>query len=188
MSTHTGPRKPRPSRSRFPLLRGSGRPSEHTNDEAPTPTPGPESGAEPAKTPDASGAPCGARGDDELAHLREARSSRTSREALERFTAELTRKGPLEEYTGALGTVREYVVGVLYAARKVDLAVEEVVPVLRRRLGELADAVTVAQGALEALARRWGLGEVDPHPPIPTEGPQSHPGPDTERPEEDEEE
>ena len=175
MSTHTDPRKPRRSRPRFPLLHG-GHPPEHTDDEEPTPGPGPENGAESTKAPDAPGALGGVRGDDELAHLREARCARASREALERFTAQLTREGPLEEYTGALGTVREYVVGVLFAAEKVDLAVAEVVPVLRRRLGELADAVGVAQDALEALARRWGLEEGDPPPPGPHRDARAPPG------------
>ena len=143
---------------------------------------------EPTEVPDAPSAPGQVRGDDELAHLREERSSRRSKEELERFTKQLTREGPLEEYTGALGAVREYVVGVVFAAAKVDLEVAEVVPVLRRRLDELADAVTVAQGVLEALARRWGLGKDDPLPAIPTEAPESDPGSNTEGPEEQEDE
>ena len=184
MSTHADPRRPRRSRPRFPLLRGGGRPDEPTSEGATPPTPGAGGWVHLTKTPDAPGAPGRVQGDDELGRLCEERASRTSKADLERFTTQLTREGPLKEYSGALGAVSDYVRSILHAAAKVDFEVVEVVPVLRRRLDELADAVVVAQGALETLARRWGVEEDDPPSSTSTETPESHPGSATEHPEE----
>lgn len=63
--------------------------------------------------------------------------------------------GPLAEWEGTMGTVRSFVSGICSSAKQVDLSVDELLTVLRRRLGELADAVTLARSALEETAGRW---------------------------------
>jgi hypothetical protein len=79
-----------------------------------------------------------------------------SRTPVSEFTQALLRgSGPLAEWEGTIGTVRSFVSGICSSAERVDLSVDELLTVLRRRLGELAEAVTLARSALEETAGRW---------------------------------
>lgn len=65
--------------------------------------------------------------------------------------------GPMEHWsaTEARGAVRWFISGICISAERVDLGVDELVTVLDRRLGELAEAAASARSAIQDSVAQW---------------------------------
>ena len=65
--------------------------------------------------------------------------------------------GPLERWSGTKteGAVRWFVSGICISAERVELGVDELVTVLDRRLGELAEAATIARSTIQECVAKW---------------------------------
>ena len=77
----------------------------------------------------------------------------TATSPIEQFTkALLFGTGPLMEWKGAAGTVRSFVYAACSGSQEFGLTLDDLVLLLRRRLDELADAVSCARHAIDQLA------------------------------------